>query len=68
MNMNSIEKCPYCGEKEFVEGIQSGYASVVPANKVLTFKSQVLYHIICLNCGAIVKSYIKEPKKIVTKK
>lgn len=62
--MNGVEKCPYCGKQEFIEARQDGYASVSPANKVLTFKSQVLYHIICLNCGAVVKSYIKDPKKI----
>ncbi len=65
--MKNQEKCPYCGKEEFVEGKQEGYASIAPANKVLTFKSQVLYHLICLNCGAIVKSYVKEPKKLVTK-
>lgn len=65
--MKNQEKCPYCGKEEFVEGKQEGYASIAPANKVLTFKSQTLYHLICLNCGAIVKSYVKEPKKLVTK-
>lgn len=66
--MNKIEKCPYCGKQEFIEGIQSGYAAIAPANKVFTFKQQVLYHVICLNCGAVVKSYVKEPQKIITKK
>ncbi len=65
--MKNQEKCPYCGKEELVEGKQEGYASIAPANKVLTFKSQTLYHLICLNCGAIVKSYVKEPKKLVTK-
>lgn len=65
--MKINEKCPFCGCEEFVEGKQEGYASVAPADKVLTFKSQVLYHVICLNCGAVVKSYVKNPRKIVTK-
>ncbi len=65
--MKNVEKCPYCGNQEFVEGKQVGYAAISPADKTLTFKSQVLYHIICLNCGAVVKSYVKNPKKIVTK-
>lgn len=58
------EKCPYCGSQEFVEGIQAGYASISP-NKVLTFKSATLYHLICLNCGAVVKSYVENPKKLL---
>ncbi len=65
--MKDIEKCPYCGKREFVEGVQDGYSAIAPANKILSFKSQNLYHVICLNCGAVVKSYVKEPKKIVTK-
>lgn len=66
--MKDVEKCPYCGKEEFVEGVQGGYAAIAPATKVLTFKSAALYHVICLNCGAIVKSYVKDPKKLVTKK
>ena len=66
--MKVQEKCPYCGKQEFVEGEQSAHASVVPANKVLTFKTQAIYHVICLNCGAVVKSYVKEPQKLVVKK
>ncbi len=65
--MHYTEKCPYCGKLEFVEGKQEGYGSIAPANKIFSFKSQTLYHIICLNCGAVVKSYVKEPKQIVTK-
>jgi len=55
------EKCPYCGSTEFVEGRQTGYAAVEPASKIFTFKSQALYHKICLNCGSVVKSYVKNP-------
>lgn len=56
------EKCPYCGSNEFVEGKQTGYSDVHPADKIFTFKSQTLYHQICINCGAVVKSYVKNPK------
>lgn len=65
--MNEVEKCPYCGSKEFVEGKQDGYSVLTPADKFMTLKSQVIYHVICLNCGAVVKSYVKQPKKLQTK-
>lgn len=65
--MKEILECPYCKSKEFVEGVQNGYSSVGPANKIFTFKSQSLYHVICLNCGAVVKTFVKEPKKLVAK-
>ena len=58
-------KCPFCGNDTFVEGAQDGYGSVTPANKVWTFKAQKLIHVICLNCGTVVKSYVKNPKKLV---
>lgn len=60
-------KCPYCGSKKFVEAEQSAYGAVYPANKILTFKSQTLYHLICLKCGAVVKSYVKQPEKLLKK-
>lgn len=60
------EKCLYCGSEEFVEAKQDGYSSVAPI-KAFTFKSQTLYHTICLNCGSVVKSYVKNPKKLLTK-
>ena len=58
------EKCPYCGGQEFVVGKQEGYATVSPADKFLTFRSQALYHKICRSCGTVVKSYVKDPEKL----
>ena len=66
--MQKIQKCPYCEGKEFVEAVQSGYSALAPVDKILTFKSQALYHIICFNCGAVIKSYVKNPKKLVVNK
>ena len=60
------EKCPYCGSLEFVEAKQDSYACVSPM-KTFTFKSQILYHTICLNCGSVVRSYVKNPKKLLLK-
>lgn len=60
--------CPFCGGEDFVEGIQKSYAQITPANKVLTLKSQNVYHIICLKCGTIVRSYVKNPQELVVEK
>jgi ribosomal protein L32 len=57
--------CPYCGGEQFVCAKQSDYAKVTPANKVLSLKSQILYHEICLNCGTVVRSYVPNPKNLV---
>ena len=42
-------KCPYCGKEEFVTGKQ---------------KSKAVYHEICVNCGTIVRSYVKNPENL----
>jgi predicted nucleic-acid-binding Zn-ribbon protein len=64
MNMRTM-RCPYCGCEQFVCAKQDDYAAVTPANKVLTLKSQKLYHEICLNCGTVVRSYVPNPKNLV---
>lgn len=61
------EKCPYCGSKKFVNGVQDGYSKIFPEGKTFTLKSQVLYHTICLDCGTVVKSFVKNPSKLITK-
>lgn len=60
-----IEYCPYCFGKKFVEGKHSGYAEVY-GEGILT--SQPLYHLICLKCGSVVHSYVKDPQKLLKRK
>lgn len=66
--MDNVKKCPNCGNSDFIEGVQGGYAAVSPASKTLILKSQALYHVICVNCGTVVKTYVKKSKKINDKK
>jgi predicted nucleic-acid-binding Zn-ribbon protein len=63
MKMEQQEKCPYCGGTEFVTARQT--PGIESANKLINFKGQWLYHIICLNCGTVVRSYVKEPEKLL---
>lgn len=49
------------GGKDVVEGIQSTYAKVQP-NKTLTLKGENLVHVICKNCGTVVRSYVENPQ------
>lgn len=62
--MNQEFICPYCASKEFVEATTKHYGNLVPLNKVFTNKEEQVFHTIYLNCGAIVKSYVKNPKKL----
>jgi predicted nucleic-acid-binding Zn-ribbon protein len=61
---NTIKFCPYCSGTQFITGRQDGYGAVVPAG-ALSLKSQKLYHVICLNCGSVVRSYVENPSKLV---
>ena len=60
-----IEYCPYCNGKKFVEGKHSGYAEVYGEG---LFSSSPLYHQICLKCGSVVRSYVKDPQILLKKK
>ncbi|RBW68348.1 transcription initiation factor TFIIIB [Bacillus taeanensis] len=57
-----VTECPKCGGKELGKGKHSGYAVMVPVNKVMSFGSDVEY-IICTECGFIIESYVKKPEK-----
>lgn len=62
-------KCPYCGSEHIEQGIAWGKGREVFSNVGLmhasagifgnTFGSVQVYSDLCLDCGAIVKSYIK---------
>lgn len=60
-----VSSCPYCLGTKFVEGKHSGYAEVYGEG---IFTSQPLYHQICLKCGSVVRSYVKEPQKLLKRK
>lgn len=62
--MEKNSTCPYCGGKKFVVGKQDGHAVVYPEDAFTFLKSQKLYHEICLNCGTVVRSYVKKPEKL----
>lgn len=57
--------CPICGGKKFVECVQDNYAALYPSNKIFSFKSHPLYHEICTNCGTVLRSYVKNPEKLI---
>lgn len=60
-------KCTNCENEETILCIQSGYANIYPEGKVFTFKCEKLYHVICLKCGTVIKSFVKNPQKLVVK-
>lgn len=62
----SITSCPFCGGSEFVKGIQGNQGRIYSVHSLK--RSQYLVHIICLECGSVVRSYVNEPEKLAPEK
>lgn len=61
-----VKSCPYCDGTEMIECYQSGYASVTAVDNMWGGVS--LCHSICRNCGSVVRSYVREPEKLLKRK
>ena len=61
-----VTRCPYCGGSEIVTGFQDGYAAIVGVQH--KFGGCALYYSVCRNCGSVVRSYVKDPEKLLKKK
>ncbi|MBD1372826.1 transcription initiation factor TFIIIB [Hazenella sp. IB182357] len=57
-----VLNCPECGGTEIGKGKHSGYAVMTPGDKLMTLGSEIVYTL-CTDCGFIIKSYVKNPKK-----
>lgn len=58
--------CPICGGTEMIEAAQSGYAAIYALSH--WFGGRALYHTVCRNCGTVVRSYVKEPEKLLKRR
>lgn len=61
-----VKKCPYCGGNEIIEAYQNGYACITAKSNI--WGGQQLCHSVCRNCGSIIRSYVKEPEKLLKRK
>ena len=61
-----ISECPFCRGSEFLEAKQEAYGSLTSCESVWLGSS--LYHVICRRCGSVVRSYVKDPEKLLRRK
>lgn len=61
--MDKAYKCPWCGCEDMVKGVQAAYANVM-SDRFKVGVGQKLHHIICKNCGSVVRSYVEHPEKL----
>lgn len=60
------DRCPYCEGSEFIKGKHEGYGAVQSLESV--WLSQTLYHVICRQCGSVVRSYVQNPEKLIKRR
>lgn len=65
-----VKECPFCGGNEMIKCHETGYTVVTAVNNVWAsmWGGPTLYHSICRNCGSVVRSYVKEPEKLLRRK
>lgn len=61
-----VHICPFCGGSEIIEAFQSGYGAIYATQNKLGGCG--LYHSVCRKCGSVVRSYVKDPEKLLKKK
>ena len=68
MNRNEVYTCPWCNCHEVVYGKQDGYSCIKPMKIHIPagMKMQKIIHVICKQCGTIIRSYVEEPEKLDT--
>lgn len=61
-----IDVCPFCNGTEFISAYQTAGGSLQSEERLLGGAD--LKHIICRNCGSVVRSYVENPEKLLKKK
>ena len=61
-----IKKCPYCGCTEIITAFQSAYGAITGEHHKLG--GTALYHSVCRDCGSVLRSYVKEPEKLLRRR
>lgn len=62
--MQEKYKCPWCGCEQVVYGVQAYQAKVLPVKRVTFPTGEKLIHVICKECGTVIRSYVENPQKL----
>lgn len=57
--------CPYCHGQNFVLARQRPDGRLV-YSEIVTLEPGSLYHILCLNCGTVVRTFMDDPSVLLT--
>lgn len=56
-------RCPYCDGTEIVEATQGGYGQITAVTS--PWYACSVFHLVCRDCGTIIRSFVKDPEKLV---
>ena len=59
-----LKKCPNCGSDRIGREKLSGYATLQPVGKALSFGSAIIADV-CSDCGFIFNMYAEKPEKFI---
>ena len=57
--------CPYCGGTATATGKTSGYGRIISKKALTMLNAQDMFHVICLDCGTVIRSYVEYPKQLI---
>lgn len=61
-----IEKCPFCGGSEMIEGRMGALGGVSIETKGM--HASAVHALVCRDCGSIIRSYVSDAEKLLPKK
>lgn len=64
MKQFNIKECRICGGTEYVTATQAYYGAVSGESAL---SGEMLHHIVCLNCGSVLHSYVEFPTRLLTR-
>lgn len=59
-----LERCPFCGGTEFLDG-RVGALGGVQIEKGIHYSA--VYALVCRDCGSIVRAYVSDAEKLLPK-
>lgn len=60
-----IEKCPFCGGTEFIDGRVGSYGGVYIEKGMRT---AAVHALVCRDCRSIVRAYVSDAERLLPKK
>lgn len=63
--MQEFDICPYCRGRNFILAQQTTDGTLT-CQEITTLEPGRLYHLVCLNCGTIVRTFVEDPGVLLT--